>query len=174
MTYRSTFTQWISTLDKCNLTYRLEYPFENKQKDLTDIFGADLIRTFNDIGCAGGIELHWTAETLSFFALSEIVEAQAGYRFDANTGQASPVWDADHYVISAWAGDPVTIDLSGVIWFSRHGERKWQYKRLAPDICEYINALSRWSEFFILEKSKDIVMIFQYRTILLMMSKKQY
>lgn len=156
MVYRDTFKQWVSTLDKCDLAYRVEYPSENDKEYLEHIFGVDFIRAFEEVGYAGGIEMPWTAETLSFFTLSEIVEAQAGYRFDANTGQASEAWDANHYVISAWAGDPVTIDVSGVVWFSRHGEGEWQYKRLASNFCEYLNILNRWADFFVIENSKDI------------------
>lgn len=93
MDYRDTFKQWVSTLDKCDLVYRMEYTSENDKEYLEHIFGVDFIRAFEEVGYAGGIEMPWTAETLSFFALSEIVEAQAGYRFDASWSacRCSPV-----------------------------------------------------------------------------------
>jgi hypothetical protein len=156
MVYRDVLQQWIATLNACDLAYRLEHPEEGDRDELTRVFGESLVAAFDDAGYAGAIEVPWAAEELSVFALSDIATAQAGYRFDANTGQMSLAWDVGHYVISAWAGDPVTIDADGGIWFARHGEGTWRYQSLAPDLSGYINILCRWVDFFVGQRSCSV------------------
>lgn len=121
-----------------------------------DIFGDALAQEIAATGYPAGAELPWVVEELYLYSLEELAERQAGYRYDAATGEASTGWDASHYVIADWTANPISIGTDGAIHYARHGQGNWTYAPIAPDLPGFFNLLAAWLRYFIVERGGDL------------------
>jgi hypothetical protein len=72
---------------------------------------------------------------ISFPRLSALWDAQAGYRWDATTGEPVSDWRASWFVIADEGGDVFIFDTeSERILFALHGVGVWRPKEMFPDI----------------------------------------
>lgn len=119
-------------------------------------FGDVLAREIEAAGYPVGAELPWVVEKLYFYSLDELAERQAGYRYDARTGETSADWDASHYVIADWAANPISIGADGAIRYARHGQGNWTYAVIAPDLPSFFNLLAAWLRYFVVERGGNL------------------
>lgn len=119
-------------------------------------FGDVLAREIEPAGYPVGAELPWVVEELYFYSLDELAERQAGYRYDARTGETSADWDASHYVIADWTANPIIIGADGAIRYARHGQGNWSYAVIAPDLPSFFNLLAAWLRYFIVERGGNL------------------
>lgn len=121
-----------------------------------DIFGDALAQKIEATGYPAGAELPWVVEELYLYSLEELAERQAGYRYDAATGEASTGWDASHYVIADWTANLISIGTDGAIHYARHGQGNWTYAPIAPDLPGFFNLLAACLRYFIVERGGDL------------------
>ena len=120
------------------------------------IFGDALAREIEAAGYPAGAELPWVAEELYLYSLDELAGRQAGYRYDARTGEASANWDASHYVIADWTANPIIIDADGTIHYARHGRGHWTFAPIAPDLPAFFNLLAAWLRYFVGDRGGNL------------------
>jgi hypothetical protein len=120
------------------------------------IFGDALAREIEAAGYPAGAELPCIVEELYFYPLNEVAGRQAGYRYDARTGEASADWDASHHVIADWAANPISIGADGAIHYARHGEGDWTYAPIAPDLSDFFDLLAAWLRYFMVERGGNL------------------
>ena len=95
-------------------------------------------------------------EELYLYSLDELAGLQAGYRYDARTGEVSADWDASHYVIADWTANPISIGADGAIHYTCHGQGNWAYALIAPDLPGFFNLLAAWLRYFIVERGGNL------------------
>jgi hypothetical protein len=61
-------------------------------------------------------------------------------------------WDEGKYVIGDWAADPVSVDASGVVWHSIHGEGTWRSMQVAENTEQFLDTLARWMNYFVIDR----------------------
>ena len=75
--------------------------------------------------------------------LCKLWDFQAGYRWDARTGQPLEDWPDEYIVVADQGGDPFILDrTSGSILHGRHGEGTWQPTLMFADIFVMALALA--------------------------------
>ena len=119
------------------------------------VFG-ELSQSIDAIGYPTETEIPWAVEELYLYSLRDIEEKQAGYRYDAKTGQASEAWDDGRYVVADWAANPVSIDASQTISYSRHGDGSWTYTPFAADLPQFLTILARWLQYFVVNQNNNL------------------
>ncbi len=120
------------------------------------VFGNDLAQEIETVGYPAGAELPWVVEDFYLYSLDEITERQAGYRYDAHTGEASQGWDQNQYVIADWTANPLTLGVDGAIRYARHGQEEWTYVRIAPDVPSFFALLADWLRYFVVERAGNL------------------
>jgi hypothetical protein len=67
--------------------------------------------------------------------LARLWDLQAGYRWNAVTGERSPDWSDDWIVFALQGGDPFILDAAtGRVLFALHGARRWEPEPLADGV----------------------------------------
>ena len=120
------------------------------------IFGDALAQEIEAAGYPAGAEFPWVVEDLYLYSLSKLAGRQAGYRYDARTGEASADWNASHYVIADWTANPISIGADGAIRYARHGQGNWSYAVIAPDLPGFFNLLAAWLRYFVVERGGNL------------------
>lgn len=119
------------------------------------VFG-EQSQSIDAIGYPTETEIPWVVEELYLYSLRDIEERQAEYRYDAKTGQASAAWDDGRYVVAEWAANPVSIDASRTISYSRHGDGSWTYTPFAADLPQFLTILARWLQYFVVARNSNL------------------
>jgi len=75
--------------------------------------------------------------TIDIPSLSNLWDMQAGYRWNANTGELISGWESDWIVIASQGGDPY-IYSKGKILAAEHGCGDWTFVELYSDINTFM------------------------------------
>ncbi len=74
--------------------------------------------------------------------LSRLWSFQAGYRWDAISGEALPAWEDDWLVIADEGGDPFIFSRgTGVILYAQHGAGIWKPQHLFANLRSAMTSL---------------------------------
>lgn len=86
-------------------------------------------------------------EGFNFYGAHELLKAQAGYAYRANTNAVSEDWPQNLVLIGDDAGDPYCIDLGNIrhgdapIYSAEHGVGKWNFELVAPSFVAFVKML---------------------------------
>jgi hypothetical protein len=103
------------------------------------------------VGYPGDCEIPWVVEDLFLFGFADIESRQAGYRFDARSGEPLDDWDTDRHVIADWAANPVVIGSDGHIAFAYHGMDQWDFQTIAESFVSFLDLLTAWVRYFVID-----------------------
>lgn len=158
MSYVDSVNKIIEIAKKSNLKYEIYIP---SLSECSDLFGNkfnDIL--FKDISCygyVGVLDIPWSAEYFSIYRFGDLASRQIGYRIEGRTGEISVAWDQDKYVIGDWTGNPISIDdQDGSISYARHGMGKWHYVRIAGNLEIFLDVISEWIKYFVIDNNKNI------------------
>ena len=118
-----------------------------------------LVHLLADQGPAPDSAVPWVVEELLIFALSQLVEAQDGYRWLAGTRTRLPEWLPNWVVIAAVFGDPFIVDLADPelpVSFARHGAGTWNLKRVAPSVDAFVESLIAFERVLLSDFDQDV------------------
>lgn len=153
MTYKDAVQDLVHAGSEANSAITLSQP---KHQVDRSVFGEAISQEIEAAGYPGGAELPWVVEELYLYSLDEIAERQAGYRYNARTGNPSKDWDSNQYVIADWTANPISIGADGAIRYARHGQESWTYARIAPDLPCFFGMLAAWLRYFVVERSGNL------------------
>jgi len=152
MTYSEAIQNLVDAGSEAGVSILLSIPEQGVDRA---VFG-DLAQEIEAVGYPAGVEFPWVVEDLYLYSLDELAERQAGYRYDARTGEASPDWDQNQYVIADWTANPVTLGVDGAVRYARHGQDDWVYARIAPDLSGFFVLLADWLRYFVVERASNL------------------
>jgi hypothetical protein len=119
----------------------------------------DLLALYADSGPAEGNSIPWVVERLSVFSITELVEAQAGYRWEGITREPSPVWWADWVVVASASGDPFFLDTTREpcpVLFARHGAGTWSPIEIASSMESFVAALVEFEQVLLSDFGREV------------------
>ena len=85
---------------------------------------------------------------LRLYGADELIENQAGYSFNANTGESIDDWPLNYVVIADAGADPFCIDIGNIkdndaaIYTSMHGAGKWEFKKYAKSFIGFLKDIT--------------------------------
>jgi hypothetical protein len=115
------------------------------------VFPDGLLPEIERVGYPGDCEIPWIVEDLYLYGFADIESRQAGYRFDARSGETLDDWDADRHVITDWAANPVVIGSDGRIAFAYHGVDRWDFQTIAESFASFLDLLTAWVRYFVID-----------------------
>jgi len=119
------------------------------------MLGADNVAMIREAGYPDGAIVPWTAEDVCIYPVGKILSRQTGYRTDLD-GMDLAGWNASHWVLADWAGDPFTMGPDRAVYHAPHGMGSWRHRRMFADLGTFFHAMTIWMEFFIEENAGDI------------------
>jgi hypothetical protein len=153
MSYELAVKELSNMLNMVNASYSIEH-LVGDGGVYVNIFNPDHIMNIKTSGYIGNFTIKWPVERFFLYGLSDLIQKQEGYRTE--NGAADPNWDQEKYVIGDWAADPVSIDKSGSIWYSAHGEGTWSYRKISSSLEEFFISLSKWISYFLIQNNGKI------------------
>jgi hypothetical protein len=95
--------------------------------------------------------IRWTANELVLYSPLNLLENQAGYRWNTNTpNELLDDWNINWLVIGDIGGDPIIAHIDKVgtpISMALHGMGYWNPLEVAPDLATFLDILNIWVNF---------------------------
>lgn len=92
-------------------------------------------------------KIRGNAESFTLYGVDDIAKGQRGYSVNGITGEPIEDWPSDYVVIAQSWGDPLIIDCSKntdsvPIYFAKHGQGNWKFRRKFQSLLEFLESLS--------------------------------
>jgi hypothetical protein len=99
-------------------------------------------RFYGEIGPMDvAVEAH--GDAYFFPRLASLWDIQAGYRYNALSGNPLPEWNEDWLVVADHGGDPFILSIeSGAVLLATRGSGSWTPRRLFDDLVEMAAVLA--------------------------------
>lgn len=152
LTYADAVVDLVRAAGEADLSVELGTPQGDEAQLCETVFGPACAADIGRMGYPKTFDMPWIVEYLDFYGLEELSDRQVGYRAHGITGERLPDWPDDHFVIAAWAANPITVGSDGAISYSVHGVGSWTFSRIAPDLPSFFVLLAAWIRYFIAER----------------------
>ncbi len=107
------------------------------------------LASYLDAAPTSRVDVPWLGGDLELFGAQELSACQAGYAYNAVTGEPVQDWRPEWIAIGTWEGDAIIADTTvaalPILW-AVHGIGTWRPKRVAPSLTSFLKALSAFTE----------------------------
>lgn len=110
---------------------------------------APLARAFAHRAPLENAAVNLGSHALTFWAPTELIELQVGYRWHGFNGRRMREWDERYVVFAEDGGDPVAMRLDepdGPVWIAPRGEGRYLFREAAPCLAAFYGAVALWLE----------------------------